>query len=119
MTEKTKSVFVRGEGGTVFELDLPLHDTIVEKLQKGYVRRVKNAKGDPYTGSDPIPGQNDEEDEVPALPTERPAVNAPKAEWVGWSVFESERRGEPITPDAADALTKDDLIAQYGTTPTA
>lgn len=116
MTDKTKSVFILGEGGSVFELDLPLHEAIVEKMQKGYIRRVKNAKGDAYTGTDPIPGVNDE-DEVPGLPNERPSLKAGKPEWVGWAVAESERRGDPITPDAAEALTKDDLIAAYGTDP--
>lgn len=33
-------VYIRGEGGTVFKLDLPLHETIVEKLDKGLVHLV-------------------------------------------------------------------------------
>lgn len=118
MTDKARSVFILGEGGSVFELDLPLHEAIVEKMQKGYIRRVKNAKGDAYTGTDLIPGSNaEDEDEVPGLPNERPSLKAGKPKWVGWAVAESERRGDPITPDAAEALTKADLIGAYGTDP--
>jgi hypothetical protein len=96
----TDSIHVKGEGGTIIKMDLPLPEAIEHRLSKGYLQRV-NADGGPYTDT----------------PTTRPPVNAPKAEWVGWSVAESDRRGAPITPDEADALTKQDLIERYGTEP--
>jgi len=94
------SIHVKGEGGAVIKMDLPLPEAIEHRLSKGYLQRV-NVDGSPYTDA----------------PTTRPPVNASKADWVGWSVAESGRRGTPITPDAADALTKQDLIEAYGTDP--
>lgn len=101
-------VFVRGEAGTVFKLDLPLHESIEDRLRKGYITRVSNAEGDPY---DP------EADIVsiltPGLPAERPAIEADKVAWVGWAVVQG------MTPDDAEAATKQDLIEKFGTAPAA
>jgi hypothetical protein len=94
-------VFIRGEGGSIFKMDLPLHETIEDRLLKGYLTRV-NEDGSPY-----VEGQ----DETPALPTERPALSASKATWVGWAVHEG------MTPDDAEALTKTDLIEKFGAAP--
>jgi hypothetical protein len=38
----------------------------------------------------------------------RPAVNAPKIDWISWAVHNGEK------PDDADAYTKTDLIEKYG-----
>lgn len=97
------TVFIQGEGGGIFELSLPLHETIADKLAKGHVRRVM-PDGSPYI-------EGDRPDSVPGLPTSRPAVNASKAEWVGWAVVNG------MTPDDAEALTKTDLIEKFGATP--
>jgi TATA-binding protein-associated factor Taf7 len=94
-------VFIRGEGGSIFKMDLPLHETIQDRLLKGYLTRV-NEDGSSY-----VEGQ----DETPALPTERPAISASKATWVGWAVHEG------MTPDDAEALTKTDLIEKFGAAP--
>lgn len=83
---------IRGEGGTVFALDLPLHEAIEQRLQKGYLTRV-NEDGTDYT-------------EGPER--SRPAVNAAKIEWVSWAVHKG------CKPDDAEALTKTDLIEKYG-----
>jgi hypothetical protein len=84
-----------GEGGIVYEMDLPLPEVMADKLTKGYLRRV-NPDGSQY--QEPTAGD-------PATdPTARPAVNAPKAEWVGWAV-----RVHGMSPDDADAKTKTDL----------
>lgn len=101
---EAEHVFVRGEGGSIFKLDLPLQEAIADRLAKGHLVRVANAEGDPY---DP----NADAPEVPDLPTERPALNATKAKWVGWAV----RNG--MTPDDAEAATKDDLIEKFGKDP--
>jgi hypothetical protein len=98
MAEPT--VFIQGEGGGIFELSLPLHETIVDKLERGHVRRVQ-ADGSPYE-------ESERPDGVPALPDSRPNVNAQKAEWIGWAVVNG------LTPDDAEALTKADLIEQFG-----
>lgn len=93
------TVFIRGEGGSIFEMDLPLHETIIDKLRKGAVQRV-DADGSPVPVEDVLVG-------VPGLPTERPALGAVKAEWVGWAVACG------ADPDAADGMTKAELVEQY------
>lgn len=99
------TVFILGEGGGVFELQLPLHETIADRLAKGHLRRVK-PDGSPYVEDERPAG-------VPSLPESRPNVNAVKAEWVGWAVAQG------LTPDDAEALTKADLIERFGQTDTA
>lgn len=88
----TETWFIRGEGGSVFTLDLPLHEAIEHQLLKGYVQRV-NADGTDWTGDAP--------ERV------RPPVNAPKIDWVAWAVHKG------MKPDDAEALTKTDLIEKY------
>jgi hypothetical protein len=92
-------IHVRGEGGTIFRLALPLHESISDRLARGHLVRVTE-DGEPWTG-DTAPS-------VPAPPSERPAQAAPKAEWVGWAVAQG------ALPDDAEAATKADLIEQYG-----
>ena len=94
------TIHILGEGGGVFELSLPLHETIADKLAKGHVRRVQ-PDGSPYV-------EGDRPDGVPSLPESRPAINAVKAEWVGWAVVQG------LSPDEAEALTKTDLIERFG-----
>lgn len=93
-----KTVHILGEGGVVFEMTLPLSEPIQDRLTKGYLKRV-NADGTPYREK-----------------TERamPAPYASKAEWVGWAVHVSKDTDTPLSPDDAEALTKTDLIEQYG-----
>lgn len=99
--QEAPHVFIRGEGGSVFKLDLPLHEDIETRLIKGYLTRVANAEGDPY-----VEGETDPN--IVTLPTERPALNAKKLEWVGWAVAQG------MDADDAEALTKDDLIERFG-----
>ncbi|PRB01757.1 hypothetical protein [Microbacterium sp. MYb64] len=96
--EEPGHIFVRGEGGTVFKLDLPLHETIEQRLHRGYLTRVANADGGVYTGEDA------------GTVTSRPALTALKPDWVSWAVVQG------MTPDDAEALTKTDLIERFGTT---
>jgi hypothetical protein len=91
-------IHIRGEGGSVFLLDLPLHESIEHKLLKGIVQRV-NADGSPYAGDGPA---------AAGLPTSRPANGAVKAVWVGWAVACG------AATEAADGMTKADLIDAYG-----
>jgi hypothetical protein len=91
------TIHILSEGGTVYELSLPLHEVVEDKLAKGSVRRV-NPDGSPFT----------EPSEVPAPPTSRPALAAAKGEWVAWAVVKG------LTPDDAEALTKADLIERFG-----
>ena len=94
------TIHVRGEGGMVIAMDLPLPDHIDERLAKGLLQRV-NTDGTPYTG--------EPDERVAAPPDKAPPQAAAKAEWVGWAVACG------ADPDAAEAMTKADLIEKYGT----
>lgn len=94
----SKTVHILGEGGTIFELALPLSEPIEDRLLKGYLKRV-NADGTPF---------REKSQRV------QPATYASKAEWVGWAVHISQSSDSPISPDDAEAFTKQDLIEMYG-----
>lgn len=98
--EDPETVHILGEGGTVFELQLPLHEAITERLAAGQIRRV-NADGSTYDGP-AEPG-------VAAPPTEAPKPGANKGDWLAWAVASG------ADPDEAAAATKQDLIDRYGT----
>lgn len=87
-----ETIHIRGEAGNVFELSLPLHEVIAERLSKGYLTRVNP----------------DGTDWVEDAARTKPPVAASKAEWVGWAVYNGAK------PDDAEALTKTDLIEKYG-----
>lgn len=94
----TEQVHILGEGGTIFTMDLPLQEAIQERLDKGYLKRV-NPDGSPLTdATEPV----------------APPPYASKKDWVGYAVADSARRGDPISPDDAEALTKHDLIERFG-----
>lgn len=97
MAEDKPSVYIRGEGGTVFKMDLPLPEGLQERMDKGYIQQV-NEDGSTYTGDDAI---------APP-PTEAPKESARKPEWVAWAVATG------MDPDDAEALTKQDLIERTG-----
>lgn len=79
----------QGEGGVIWEMDLPLPEAIQDQVTKGYLRPV-NPDGSPVGEAEPV---------------KRPAANASKAEWVGYAV-----RKHDLDPDEAEGLTKQDLI---------
>ncbi|MFC8494715.1 hypothetical protein ACFUJU_28765 [Streptomyces sp. NPDC057235] len=45
-----KTIHVRGEGGAVIKMDLPLPESIQERFDRGLIRRV-NADGSPYSAA--------------------------------------------------------------------
>lgn len=87
-----ETVFLRGEGGGVIEMSLPLHEAIADRLLKGYLVRVN-----PDNTEWVAPGER-----------ARPALTARKIEWVSWAVYCG------ALPDDAEAFTKQDLIEKYG-----
>lgn len=91
------SIYVRGENGLVHKMDLPLPEHITDRLAKGYLKRV-NEDGSDYAAP---AGETDLTTGKPA----RPSTAAPKSEWVGFMV-----RTYNMAPDAAEAMTKQDLI---------
>jgi len=94
------TIHVRGEGGTVIAMDLPLPSHIEKRMVRGQIVRV-NPDGSQYTGAG-------DEDGAPVALTSRPAQSASKDAWVGWAVTNGAR------PDDAEAMTKADLIDKFG-----
>lgn len=106
-----ETAFYRGEGGVVWQMDLPLSDNMREKVTKGYLTRVANEAGDPYV--EPAAPDSGETPPPPGPPAvARPPQSASKAEWVGYAV-----RAHGVLPDDAEAMTKQDLIDRYGRDP--
>ncbi|MEU6944290.1 hypothetical protein ABZ957_03445 [Streptomyces sp. NPDC046316] len=106
-----ETIHVRGEGGAVFAMDLPLPEGIQQRCDSGLLQRV-NADGSPYTGAsapqappDPVSDPQSEPETPAPADAERPAVNAPKADWIAYVV----KRGQLSADDAAN-YTKADLI---------
>lgn len=108
-----ETIYVRGEGGGIHAMDLPLPEPIAERLRKGMLQRV-NEDGSPYvepvdeepTGAGKVP---DPGTQAPGLPLTEPSKTANKPDWVGWAVVKG------ATPEEADGMTKADLIEKYGT----
>ncbi len=99
-----ETAWFRGEGGAIFEMDLPLPEAIAARVVAGAVRRVAGPDGGEY-----VPDEADEPTvPVPAPPTKRPADTALKPAWVAWAVAQ----GADL--EAAEAATKQDLIDKYG-----
>jgi hypothetical protein len=86
--------YFRGSGGIVFDFALPLSEQQQHQLTRGELVRV-NEDGSAYTESEPL---------------RQPALNASKAEWVGYA-----RAVDPeLRIDDADAMTRNDLAEKYG-----
>lgn len=97
---KGETIHVRGEGGQIIEMSLPLPEPIADRLAKGHLRRVE-PDGSPYGGR-PAPETGTAlTDGVPP----RPGKTAVKGEWVAWAV-----RVHGLEPDNAEAMTKADLM---------
>jgi hypothetical protein len=101
--EEREIAHFRGEGGQIIGMDLPLDEHMQDKVTKGYLVQV-NEDGSPLLDDT----ANEGSDLTTGVPA-RPAVNAPKAEWVGFAV-----RAGGLDPDAAEAMTKQDLIDRFG-----
>lgn len=104
---ETETIYVRGEGGGIHAMDLPLPEPIQDRLARGLLRRV-NEDGSPYLGADVDASAVVEDGGEPAVhasPDGRPPQAAPKSEWMAYVV----RLGKLSAEDAAN-YTKADLI---------
>lgn len=90
--------YFRGEGGTVFKMDLPVHETIAERIAKKEIHRV-NEDGSPYVET---------QAEAEAEQASAPPSSAPKAAWVEYAVSQGADQA------AAESMTKLNLIGEYG-----
>ncbi|MEU0761588.1 hypothetical protein ABZ351_18175 [Streptomyces microflavus] len=121
-------IYVRGEGGQVIGMDLPLPESVADRLAAGTLRRV-NKDGTPYGGTYPValdgvpyPGDPapDRESALTAGRTPRPADRAPKAEWVAWAVGVhgyTVEEAEELTKGALQDLPEVPHVARPGEPP--
>lgn len=112
-------VHIRGAGGHIWPMALPLHETVAELVTKGEAVRV-NEDGTDYVAADdaPEPKQSDEPKAVleyrlerepaPDAPVKPKAAN-PKADWVTYAGSVSD-----LSHDEADAMTKAQLVDRFG-----
>lgn len=107
-----ETIHVRGEGGAIFAMDLPLPEGIAERYERGLLVRV-NADGSAFA-AEPVraakaetPTEQDDHtvSDLTAGRSPRPAVNASKAEWIAYVVAQGHMSAED-----AQAYTKADLI---------
>lgn len=104
-----KTIHVRGEGGAIIAMDLPLPEPIQERLAKGLIQQV-NPDGSPLTGAPEsaqsgTEAEGEQSSDLTAGRPPRPGVNATKAEWIAYVVGQGRLSAE----DAAN-YTKTDLI---------
>ncbi|MFE9765113.1 hypothetical protein ACFYPC_11360 [Streptomyces sp. NPDC005808] len=99
----TETIYIRGEGGGIHAMDLPLHESVEQRLARGQLTRV-NQDGSSYTDGTTEAGPSESSDPA-ADKSARPAVNASKSEWIAYVVGQGHLSAE----DAAN-LTKADLI---------
>lgn len=88
----------KSESGQLIHMDLPLPEHMADKVTKGLLVRVDEG------------GSENADASQGAGVRERPAINATKAEWVGWA----RHCDEDLSVDDAEAMTKQDLIEKYG-----
>lgn len=103
----TETIHVRGEGGGIHPMDLPLPESVQQRLDTGALQRV-SPDGTPLHWQ-PDAGQPDAGADTGEAPSpagdNRPPQAAPKAEWIAYVVAQGHLSAE----DAAN-LTKADLI---------
>lgn len=98
--DRGETIHVRGEGGQIIEMSLPLPEPIADRLSKGHLRRVE-PDGSPYGGR-PAPETGTAlTDGIPP----RPGKTAVKGDWVAWAVHV-----HGLEPNEAEAMTKADLM---------
>jgi len=100
------TIFVRGEGGAVFEMTpSKMTPELKRRMQLGYLRQV-NADGSPLGRAAPqspaatAGGSAEPEGQVP-----RPAKSAPKKDWVLYAVT-----ALGLDADVAEGMTRQELI---------
>jgi hypothetical protein len=95
-----ETALFRSESGQQIHMDLPLPEHMQAQVTRGTLVRI-NSDGTPYTGEAADASEG-------AAVTERPAVSAPKAAWVGWAVHNG------ADADQAEVMTKHDLVETFG-----
>lgn len=105
MAETIETIYVRGEGGAIIAMDLPLPEAIQERFDRGLIRRV-NEDGSPYAVA-PVPVRAPAPAGGSALTSgqvPRPGARAGKDDWVLWAMAV-----HGLSTEAAGAMTKAQL----------
>ncbi|MFG2307662.1 hypothetical protein ACGFS9_03065 [Streptomyces sp. NPDC048566] len=99
-----ETIYVLGEGGMVIAMDLPLPESIQERLDRGQLRRV-HSDGSPYTSAPartaPAPARGSALTDG-AVP--RPGARAGKDDWVLWAMAT-----HALPQENAEGMTKAQL----------
>lgn len=93
----------KGEGGHVWEMDLPLSEHHAREEQEGRLVRVNpdgSALAEPAT-------EPETPEPVTTEPPTKPNKASLKADWVAWAVHQGE------TPEEAEGQTREALIERY------
>lgn len=91
----------RGEGGSVFQMDLPLPKDIQSRVTKGLIVRVGGPAGEEFIPEGWVPAST----EAAPGPVGRPDDDASKSAWIGYAV-----RTLGVDPEVAEGMTRQDLI---------
>jgi len=100
-----ETIYIRGEGGGIHAMDLPLHESVQDRLSRGLIQRI-NADGSHYMGA-PAPVQEPAPAKASALTggqVPRPGARAGKDDWVLWAAAV-----HGLSTEAAQAMTKGQL----------
>lgn len=93
------------EGGSIIEMDLPLAEGIAQRVEKGAITRVANAKGEPLEAPKRV---HDTSLDLTSLYAP-PAESSNKTAWVMYAVQHG-----GMTQEGANKLTKADLVKRFG-----
>ncbi|MFF7310553.1 hypothetical protein [Streptomyces sp. NPDC008137] len=102
-----ETIFLRGEGGAVIAMDLPLPEGIAERFERGQLTRV-HSDGSPYYGAHapaPAPSKGSALTEGRAP---RPSARASKEEWVTWALAVHGQDSDSAA--AIEEMTKAQLV---------
>jgi len=108
-----ESIYVRGEGGSIIMMDLPLPEAIQLRVDAGAIVRV-NEDGSAWSDSVPEPTPEPVSEDAVELARDdvgpvRPERAMPKARWVEYAQLVSD-----LTREDAEALTKAELVSRFG-----
>ncbi|WP_327724366.1 hypothetical protein [Streptomyces europaeiscabiei] len=102
-----ETIYVRGEGGAIIAMDLPLPEAIQERFDRGQLVRVHSDGSPYYSAQAPTATATPASDQGSAL-TEgivpRPGTRAGKDDWVLWAMAV-----HAIPETDAEAMTKAQL----------
>lgn len=100
-----ETIYVRGEGGAVIAMDLPLPEAIAERYERGHLVRV-HSDGSPYyaAGAPAAAAPATQGSALTSGTVPRPGARAGKDDWVLWAAAV-----HGLDVEAAEAMTKAQL----------